>query len=289
MTPDQIDLKPLIQTVEEAGVLVEKETHGFHITGRNLVFPYITISLCLRGSARAKYDMQEMTQRKNDLGVIMPGHIMHPIDNSEDYIFATMAISQQLFSDLKTYIFSHDYDKFNASPLCHLTDIQAEQLLSIMTLLEAIAQHSFDDLEHRRQMLLSQLAVGYEFINYYRKEQDEQLDMNHHARLFSQFCDMVVMHYRQEKEIKFYANELKVHPKQLNKIIREATHGLSPKEWIEQYIVTQAKRLMDANPKQSLKNISYTLGFSEPSAFYRYFKRITGITANEYREKMPID
>ena len=26
------------------------------------------------------------------------------------------------------------------------------------------------------------------------------------------------------------------------------------------------------------------LGFSEPTSFYRYFKRITGITAKQYRD-----
>ena len=27
------------------------------------------------------------------------------------------------------------------------------------------------------------------------------------------------------------------------------------------------------------------LGFSEPTSFYRYFKRVTGMTAKEYRDR----
>ena len=34
-----------------------------------------------------------------------------------------------------------------------------------------------------------------------------------------------------------------------------------------------------------LSKTAYMLGFSEPSSFYRYFKRGTGMTAKEYREK----
>ena len=278
----QTGLKRLIQTVEEVGVLVQQEEHGFSVTGSNLVFPYITVTLCLRGSGRAGYDMKEMTQYKNDLGIVLPGHIMRPIDCTADFEFTSMAISAKLLSDLKAYVFSHDYEKFHTEPLCHLTDIQAEQLQSIMEIINTIAQHPYDDLEHRRQMLISQLAVGYEFVNYYRKDQDEQWKTNHHTRLFSQFCDLVVMHYRESKDLQFYADRLGLHPKQLNKIVREATHGISPKGWIEQYVITQAKHLIESHPKQSLKHTAYALGFTEPSSFYRYFKHSTGMTAKEY-------
>lgn len=277
----QNGVEQLIRTVEETGVLVERETHGFHITGTNLVFPYATITLCLRGSGRAMYDMQEMTQGKNDLGVLLPGHILHPIDNTEDFVFTNVAVSKELLADLQAEIFSHDYDKFNTAPVCHLTDIQAERLLEIMDLLDAIAQHRFGALQYRRQMLISQLAVGYEFINLYRKEQDKQWN-NPHEKIFSQFCDLVVLHYREEKELQFYTAQMNVHPKLLNNVVREMTHGLSAKEWIEQYVATRAKRLIESQPDQSFKHISYLLGFSEPSSFYRYFKRVTGITAKEY-------
>ena len=29
------------------------------------------------------------------------------------------------------------------------------------------------------------------------------------------------------------------------------------------------------------------LGFSEPTSFYRYFKRVTGMTAKQYRDSNP--
>lgn len=277
-------VEQLIHAVNHAGILVEGETHGFHIVGQDLVFPYMIITLCTSGSGRAMYDMQEMTQSKNDLGIIMPGHIMHPLDCTEDYTFISMNISTQLLSDLKAFTFSHDYAKFDFSPLCHLTDTQAQRLLYIMNLLEAIAMHSYDDLERRKLMLIAQLSIGYEFINYYRKEQDKQWEANRHLSLYSQFCDLVVTHYTEAKDVQYYANLLEVHPKYLSKVIQEMTHGMTPKDWIEQYVITQAKSLIGANPKRSIKSIAYTLGFMEPSSFHRYFKRITGKTAKEYKE-----
>ena len=61
---------------------------------------------------------------------------------------------------------------------------------------------------------------------------------------------------------------------------------LSLAEAIEQYVVAQAKRLIESHPTTSLKEIAYMLGFQEPSAFHRYFKRVTGINTLEYRSSI---
>jgi len=93
-------------------------------------------------------------------------------------------------------IFSHDHDKFNYAPVCSLTDEQVQHLLSIVNQLDIIAKHTDKEMPHRYQALLAQLAVGYEFLNLYRREQDRQWRENRHAELFNRFCDLVVKHYR---------------------------------------------------------------------------------------------
>ncbi len=62
---------------------------------------------------------------------------------------------------------------------------------------------------------------------------------------------------------------------------------MSPGEWIEQYVTAQAKRLIESRATQTLQETAYLLGFSEPTSFYRYFKRITGMTAKQYRDSHP--
>ena len=84
--------------------------------------------------------------------------------------------------------------------------------------------------------------------------------------------------------MKFYANLLHLTPKYLSKVIRAATGGLSPGEWIEQYVTAQAKRLIEIGATPTLQETAYMLGFSEPTSFYRYFKRVTGMTAKQYRD-----
>lgn len=274
----------LIEDIEQSDVVIVREMQHLFDFNEDFVFPHIILTLALSGSARAMYDMRVITHQKNDLTIILPGHIMHPMDCSDDFTYALLFISPKMLDDLRFYTFSHDHEKFNYAPICSLTDEQAAHLLSILDQLNVIANQTDKELLHRYQALLAQLAVGYEFLNSYRREQDKQWTENRHTEIFNHFCELVVKHYRESREVKFYANLLNITPKYLSKVIRIATNGLSPVEWIEQYVIAQAKRLIETRATQTLQETAYLLGFTEPTSFYRYFKRVTGMTAKQYRD-----
>jgi AraC-like DNA-binding protein len=271
--------------VEEKGVWIEPCKHRFTAFNTDVSFSFVIMTLCLSGTARALYDQREMTHRKNDLALLLPGHVMRPLECSEDYTYARIAISRAMIERLRPQLFSHDYMKYGTSPVFSLTDEQAKRLLQVLEHMAFTAAHSELEMTHRNHILLAQMVVGYEYINYYRKEQDRLLPPDNNAGIFSRFCDLVVEHYHESKEIQYYASLLDLHPKYLSRVVRTATNGVTPGQWIDRYVVAQAKRLMATNPELSLKQIAFELGFSEPTSFYRYFKRVTGLTANEFRHK----
>lgn len=152
----------------------------------------------------------------------------------------------------------------------------------VMVLL-CLSSTAHNDLQLRQQMLLSHLAVGFEFVNYYRREQDKEWAENRPAKLYTQFCNLVVEHYRENRNISYYAKLMDYDPCYFSKVFRLHNNGTSPLEWIQQYVVTQAKRIIDMNPKQTIKETAYQLGFSTTGNFCRYFKRTTGIYPQEYK------
>lgn len=169
-------------------------------------------------------------------------------------------------------------------PACQLTDTQADCLLAIAKLLFAIAMHETSDLQLRRQLLLTQLAAGYEFVNYYRKEQDRQWRENQTAVLYTRFCNLVAAHYREHRDVKFYASQLGYSPRYFSNLFLKASGGISALEYIGQYVCTLAKRNMDTDPHQTIKATALELGFPTTGNFCRYFKRVTGIYPQEYKD-----
>ncbi len=283
----QIDEKiaRILQSVEQNGVCVEQEVRGDSVTGIDMVFPHVVVLLCLSGTARIMFDMQEYAIEKNDFGIIPPGHFLRCISCSEDYTFSCFLISAAMFNDVKANTFSHDHGKFNYAPICRLTDVQARRVMALNEILGAIASHDTDDLQLRQRMLLSHLAVGFEFINYYRREQDREWAESRSAKLYTQFCDLVVEHYRENRNVNYYADLMGYAPRYFSKVFRQFSGGLSPLEWIQQYVATQAKLIMDTHPEQTVKATALQLGFPTTANFCRYFKRATGIYPQAYKER----
>ena len=275
----------LIQNIGQRGVDVNNEIHGFAFPGANLSFPGVAIHLCLRGTARFVYDMQEITIEKNNLLVMMPGHFMRAVECSDDFTYARTVVSSELLKDINAYLFSHDSYKFNSAPTCQLTDEQTDRVMANAKLLAAIAMHDTTDLQLRRQMLLTQLAVGYEFVNYYWKEQDRQWRDNQTAALYAHFCDLVVAHHREHRDVQFYAAQLGYSTRYFSKLFLKVSNGISALDYIGQHVCTRAKRIMDTDPHLSVKATALELGFPTTGNFCRYFKRVTGIYPQEYKKQ----
>lgn len=134
-------------------------------------------------------------------------------------------------------------------------------------------------------MLLSQLSIGYEFISYYRREQDEQWKSGRSSALYEQFCDLVVAHYKENRNVNYYAGLLGYEGRYFSKLFRQLSHGISPLEWIQHYVIMRAKSIMDENPEQTVKETAFQLGFPTTANFCRYFKRVTGIYPQAYKNR----
>jgi AraC-like DNA-binding protein len=70
--------------------------------------------------------------------------------------------------------------------------------------------------------------------------------------------------------------------KALRRRLRE--EGQSYRSIVDALRRDTAMRLLD-QPNLSVTEVGYRLGFSEPSAFHRAFKRVTGLTPQEYRRR----
>ena len=81
----------------------------------------------------------------------------------------------------------------------------------------------------------------------------------------------------------FYAHKLLVHPNHLNAVVKRIT-GKTVTNIIQNQLVVSAKSLL-TQTDLSAKEIAYRLHFTEPTHFNSFFKKATGSTPGEYRER----
>ena len=67
----------------------------------------------------------------------------------------------------------------------------------------------------------------------------------------------------------------------LYRIVKQHS-GLSPKEFITDRLIIEARRRMYNNRNRSVKELAFELGFNDPGYFSRLFKKVTGKTIADF-------
>jgi AraC family transcriptional activator of pobA len=89
--------------------------------------------------------------------------------------------------------------------------------------------------------------------------------------------------FRREHQLGFYAEKLGMTVDRLNDHVKRAT-GVTAGHLIRQRVLTEAKRQLVFSA-QPIQDIAQELAFSDPSHFARFFRKHTGTTPHEFRER----
>ncbi|MEO1088201.1 MAG: helix-turn-helix transcriptional regulator, partial [Acidobacteriota bacterium] len=103
-----------------------------------------------------------------------------------------------------------------------------------------------------------------------------------YAALIENFEDLLDGNYRAARSPAWYAAELGTTPRTLARACRRVRDG-SPKRLIDLRVILEAKRQL-ATSADTVESIGYGLGFSEPTNFVKFFKRLTGSTPDAFRQ-----
>ena len=88
--------------------------------------------------------------------------------------------------------------------------------------------------------------------------------------------------YRNNREVKYYADNLCVTPKYLSEVSKKVT-GFAANYWINRYTILDISRQL-RDKSLSFVRISDMFGFSSPAYFSRYVQNYLGVNPSEYRE-----
>ena len=97
----------------------------------------------------------------------------------------------------------------------------------------------------------------------------------------NEFMQLVEQHYRNDWSVERYAQELEISTVYLNQVCRQVSSHTAL-EIIHQRILLEAKRSL-LYTVMTISQVSDYLGFSDPTYFSRFFKRLTGLSPKDFR------
>ncbi len=283
MKNEKHPLETINDWLDERGLAVLDNVTGTPVYDEPYVSQNLIIALSHRGWLKADYDMHPITFQEHDHAAIYPGHILTAHEASKDYLCSLLVISPKFLKILsqlhpKHYLFEYHY---NTS--FQLTDSQFEVMLTCFKMLKNI---SLLDIPEREEMLTIQMDITTRIVRTYLRANGKEIIHNDTAvqQLLTQFHEAITLHYRESREVNFYASLLNLTPKYFGTVIRKAT-GIGVGEWIAKYVIIQAKAMLRHHPELTIQQISNQLGFSEQTSFSRYFKTHAGMSPKQYREE----
>ena len=120
------------------------------------------------------------------------------------------------------------------------------------------------------------------------KSERKRMNLHHHeskkiqSATFRNFLTLLEEHYKEAKDVNFYAEKLFMTVRNLNLICQEVLHK-SVSEIIETRKLIEAKNLLITSDL-SVSEIGYELGYKEKSYFTYAFKKKAGMTPTEFRD-----
>lgn len=118
----------------------------------------------------------------------------------------------------------------------------------------------------------------------WRAHSSERARVQGRHALYTRWLVLVEKHYTEHWPITRYAGELGLSTERLNRLVRAET-GLSAQQIVHERLVREACRLL-MYVQAPVSQLAFDLGFGDPSYFSRFFRRHTGLTPADYRQKV---
>ncbi len=176
------------------------------------------------------------------------------------------------------------FDYYLRNPYYIRTPAEVKSTYTILTILEGLAQTKGPLMVERAICLLRFLLIGVcEKISGNSIENDKVPLST--QMTFQRFIFLIAAKYKEVKSVEGYASMLGVTAKHLNSICRSQT-GSSAKSVIDNTIISHIKSELSSTDK-TISEISFSIGFDEPTEMCRFFRRIEGTSPGRWRELMP--
>jgi len=180
---------------------------------------------------------------------------------------------------------------YTANEALHLSPKEEKQIETIVDNIQIEYQNNQD--EFSKDIIISQLSTLLKYANrFYERQFLNRKELSND--LLEQFNHDLAEYFEsgqlQEKgipRIEHVAGRLSVSQRYLSDTLKKET-GKTPTEHLQLYLIGEAKNIL-LNPKKTISQVAYELGFEYPPYFSRLFKKKEGISPTAYREKYKLN
>lgn len=237
---------------------------------------------CEQGEARLMLLGREYTLQKGGLIIASPDMFPAQVAASDDFRISFCAFNTELADKSSFDVPKEFFDCIYAQPVLPTF----EGLTTWMQLFRQVGEETANP---NRQAIVADLlhAFTLEYFEQWKLcfgETPKHYERSNTDRLCIDFYNLLLEHYREHRDIAFYASQLCITPNYLAMILRKQC-GESPKAAIDRQLMIALEYQL-RNTSLTIAELARIFHFPDPSYLCRYFRRHTGLSLSEYRRKV---
>lgn len=175
---------------------------------------------------------------------------------------------------------------FAQSPFTLLTEAERIRLQRLEDAMFTILQEEEDNLFVHELLQTMTCAWQYELWNifFHKKDMTRASNMIHWNDVAAHFLYLAHTYCREQREVGWYAQQVGVSPDALSAALKRL-YGKPTSTILTEMLLAEAKAYL-RNSVFSVQNVAEILGFSDQSAFGKFFKRECGMSPSEYKKEI---
>ncbi|MCD1117902.1 AraC family transcriptional regulator [Chryseobacterium turcicum] len=241
---------------------------------------YVTV-IFTKGTGIHEIDFQKYDVSEGSLFFLSPGQV-HSWELSPDtdgYIFF---FSQPYYEMHYVNQKLKNFPFFNSPSFPRKLQLQSEELMNMIHLFEAIGSEHQAQNVMKQGFILSLISQIYiHSARAFSKEDENALAGSvSYFKHYQDFENLLEESFTSQKSISYYASQLKISAKHLNRITQTVMQKTAS-EIITERVILEAKRML-IYLDEGLVEIAFRLGYEEYSYFARIFRKNTGITPSQF-------
>ena len=266
------------------GDYIMGETDLHELEGQAFVANDCTLLLCTEGCAVVTANGRKQTFRKGNLAMLFSDVLFTPLCLSSSFKSIYLCLSERLMEDVYYKMTSAIFwEQASSSPVLRLSNEQYLLICGWFAQMQWIIEQGKEENIFpllRGSIFNLFLAIDGE-LQKYTSTTTAPFRKDRAWTLFGKFVSLLSKHCHETREVQFYADKLCITTDYLYKVCGKI-QGQTPKEIINTQTANDLKRYLTGTDL-SVKDLAREFHFEDPSYLSRFFRRITGVSPQDYR------
>lgn len=264
--------------------MLDKFPDALHVC---FLVEHVGIIVCHRGSFTFMTGDECHETESGKTVFLNRGVYFHIVDTSDDCLYSLLFYRVDTIRDIlgNTVMGMKFWDVINPTSCQIVATDKTTDISNYISLFASLPDDGSDnDVFIEKERMLLMLSLTYRLCSVFSNMMGSSQSISERQTdIYIKLIKLVGKYYNRHRSVVFYADKLCLSPKYLSSIVKSIS-GLTVQQHVFKAIMRRSIFLMN-NTDMSIKQISDSFHFPNPSSFGTFFKKHTGMSPRTFREK----